>query len=75
MTNHVPLVRVPVQRRGAALHTPTSLAEASAIQAIARLVCSGHQGLGEAAVGEDGAVGRAAQTGPVAGEITLILRG
>lgn len=60
---------------GASLHTPTSLAEAGALQAVACLVCSGHQGLGKAAVGKNGAVGRAAQTGPVAGEITLVLGG
>lgn len=54
---------------------PTSLAEAGALQAVACLVCSGHQGLGKAAVGKNGAVGRAAQTGPVAGEITLVLGG
>lgn len=37
-------------------HTSSSLAEASALQAVACLVCSGHQGLGKAAVGKDGAV-------------------
>lgn len=55
--------------------SPTSLAEAGALQAVACLVCSGHQGLGEAAVGKNGTVRRAAQTGPVAGEITLVLGG
>lgn len=75
MTNHLPLLEVPVQSWGAAVHTPTSFAETGALQAVARLVCGGHQGLGKAAVGKDGAVRRAAQTGPVAGEITLILRG
>lgn len=59
----------------AGLHTPTSLAEASALQAVACLVCSGHQGLGKAAVGKDGAIRWTAQTGPMAGEITVILRG
>jgi len=57
------------------LDTPTSLAEASALQLVACLVCSGHQGLGKAALGKDGAVGRTAVTGPMAGEITVILRG
>lgn len=75
VTNHLPLVEVPIQQWGAALHTPTSLAEASALQAVACLVCSGHQGLGKVAVGKDGAIRRAAQAGPMAGEITLILRG
>ena len=68
-TDHLLPVRVP------ALHTPTSLAEASALQTVACLVCGGHQGLGKAAVGKDGAVGRAAVTGPMAGEITVVLRG
>lgn len=68
-------VEIPVQQLGASLHTPTSLAEAGALQAVACLVCSGHQGLGKAAVGKNGAVGRAAQTGPVAGEVTLVLGG
>lgn len=56
-------------------HTQTSLAETGALQAVTRLVGSGHQGLSKAAVGEDGAVGRAAEAGPVAGEITIVLRG
>ena len=60
---------------GVWFHTPTSLAEASALNAVACLVCSSHQGLGEAAVGKDGAIGGTAQTGPMAGEITVILRG
>lgn len=74
-TNHLPLVEVPVKQCVASLHTPTSLAEASALQAVACLVCSGHKGLGKAAVGKDGAIGRTTQTGPMAGEITVILRG
>lgn len=73
--NHQPLVEVPVQQRVAGPHTPTSLAEASALEAVACLVCRGHQGLSKAAVGKDGAVRRTAQTGPVAGEITVILGG
>lgn len=56
-------------------HTPTSLAEAGALQAVACLVCSGHQGLGKTAVRKDGAIRRTTQTGPVAGEITVVLRG
>lgn len=65
-TNHLPLVEVPVRQCVAGLHTPTSLAEASAFKAIACLVCSGHQGLGKTAVGKDGAIRRTAQTGPMA---------
>lgn len=68
--NRLPPVEIP-----ASLRTPTSLAKAGALQAVACLVCSGHQGLGKAAVGKNGAVRRAAQTGPVAGEITLVLGG
>lgn len=76
MTNHPPLVRkLQSAHAHARTHKPTSLAETGALQAVARLVCGGHQGLSKAAVGKDGAVGRAAQTGPVAGEITIVLRG
>lgn len=74
MTNHPSLVR-KLQCPRTHTHTQTSLAETGALQAVTRLVCSGHQGLSKAAVGKDGAVGRAAQTGPVAGEITIVLRG
>lgn len=74
-TNGLGLAEIPARQQGVSLCTPTSLAEAGALQAVACLVCSGHQGLGKAAVGKNGAIRRAAQTGPVAGEITLVLGG
>ena len=52
----------------------TSLAQAGPLQLVAGLVGGRHQGLGEAALGEDGAVRGAAVAGPVAGEVTLVLR-
>lgn len=54
--SHLPLVVDPLQQWTAGLHKPTSLAETSALHAVACLVCSSHQGLGKAAVGKDGAI-------------------
>lgn len=71
----LPPVEILARQRAAILRTPTSLAKAGALQPVACLVCSGHQGLGKAAVGKNGAIRRAAQAGPVAGEITLVLGG
>lgn len=51
----------------------TSLGQAGTVQTVPRLVRSGHQGLSEAAVGEERAVRRAAGTGPVAGEVSVIV--
>lgn len=63
------------QQRVSDLCTPTSLAEASALEAVACFVSSSHQCLGKAAVRKYGAIRRTAQTGPMAGKITFILRG
>lgn len=52
---------------------PTSFGQTGAVTAVACLVGGCYQRLGEAGVGEKGAVGGAASAGPVAGEVTLVL--
>lgn len=51
----------------------TSLGEAGAIQAVASFICGRCQCMGEAAVSEQGAVGGAPCTGPVAGKGAVVL--
>lgn len=51
----------------------TSFGEAGAIQAVACLIGGCCQGMGKAAVGEQGAVRGAPSTGPVAGKGSVVL--